>query len=96
VTAVPVLEPEGEVSDTDDAVVRVPEPEVTPTPTPKPTPRPTPRLTPPPTSTLDTTEAPISAGSGPLLVLLALAGTMLVIGYMLPTPARSRRRNDRG
>ena len=34
VTATPVLEPEGEVTATDDAVVNVPEPEVTPTPTP--------------------------------------------------------------
>ena len=90
VTAVPVLDPQGEVSDTDDAVVRVPEPEVTPTP------RPTPKLTPPPTSTIDATEEPVNTGTSLLLVLLALAGTMLAVGYLIPTPARSRRRNDRG
>jgi uncharacterized repeat protein (TIGR01451 family) len=88
VTAVPVLEPQGEVTDTDDAVVRVPQPEVTP--------RPTPKLTPPPTSSLQTPQEPTSTGPGLLLVLLALAGTMLAVGYLIPAPARSRRRNDRG
>ena len=42
-------------------------------------------ITPPPTSTLDTTETPISAGNGLLLVLLALAGSMLAIGYLIPS-----------
>ena len=86
VTANPVLDPETEVSDTDDAVVRVPELEVTP--------KPTPRITPPPTSTLDeSTTGP--AGSGLLLVLAALAGAMLMVGYLVPAQARSRRRNGR-
>ncbi len=88
VTAVPVLAPEEEVSDTDDAVVQVPQPEKTP--------RPTPKITPPPTSSLDATETPTSAANGLLLVLLSLAGSMLAIGYLIPSPARSRRRNRRG
>jgi uncharacterized repeat protein (TIGR01451 family) len=92
VTASPDIAPEAEVTDSDDAVVRVPEPEVTPTPRPTRTPR----ITPPPTSTVDATATPISAGTGLLLVLLSLAGIMLALGYLVPSPARARRRNRRG
>ena len=90
VTANPEITPQEEVSATDDAVVRVLEPVVTPTP------RPTPKITPPPTSTLDSTGTPNGTGTGLLLVLLSLAGTMLALGYLIPSPARSRRRNHRG
>ena len=90
VTANPEIAPEGEVSATDDAVVRVPEPVVTPTP------RPTPKITPPPTSTLDSNGTPNGAGTGLLLVLLSIAGTMLALGYLIPSPAHARRRNRRG
>ena len=90
VTANPVLDPEAEVSDTDDAVVQVPEPEVTPTPTPTRTPR----ITMPPTSTLGH-DASGTDGNGLLLALLAIAGCMLAVGFIAPTPARSRRRNPR-
>ena len=86
VTANPVLESEGEVSDADDAVVRVPEPEVTPTPTPS--------LTLPPTSTVDG-DASGTAGNGLFIILLFLAGLMLTAGYLVPAPARARRRNTR-
>jgi hypothetical protein len=88
VTAVPVLDSESTVSATDDAVVKVPAPVITP--------RPTPKITPPPTSTLDEgTQS--SGGTGLLLVLLGTAGLMLVLGYVMPAPAkaRSRRRNRR-
>ena len=90
VTATPVLDSEGEVSATDDAVVKVPAPVVTP--------RPTPRITPPPTSTLDEGGAQGGPGSGLLLVLLGIAGLMLVLGYLMPAPARARnrRRNRKG
>ncbi len=91
VTAVPEIGPQQQVTDTDDAAVRVPEPVVTPTP--KPTR--TPRLTPPPTSTIDAT-TPTGTGTGLLLVLLSLAGILLAIGYLVPSPARARRRNRRG
>jgi hypothetical protein len=91
VTANPAIDRESQVSDTDDAVVFVPEPVVTPTPHPTRTPR----ITPPPTSTLDH-EIPSSTGNGLLPVLLALAGIMLAFGYLVPSPARSRRRNRRG
>ncbi len=90
VTANPEIAPDEEVSATDDAVVRVPEPVVTPTP------RPTPKITPPPTSTLDSNGTPNGAGTGLLLVLLSLAGTMLALGYLIPSPAHARRRNRRG
>ena len=86
VTANPVINPDATVSDTDDAVVQVPEPERTP--------RPTPRLTPPPTSTLDGTPAG-PAGNGLLLVLVAIAGLMLALGYLVPAQAKVRRRNGR-
>jgi uncharacterized repeat protein (TIGR01451 family) len=91
VTANPVLDPEGKVSDTDDAVVRVPEPEVTPTPTPSGTVE---DLTLPPTSTVDggTTG---TAGNGLLFILISLAGLILAAGYLVPAPARARRRNNR-
>ena len=95
VTASPVLDREATVSDTDDAVVLVPEPEVTPTPTPKPTPTPTPKITPPPTSTIDA-ENGGSAGTGLLLVLAAIAGLMLAAGYLVPARATARKRNRRG
>ena len=88
VTAHPVLDEESTVSATDDAVVKVPAPVITP--------RPTPRITPPPTSTLDEgTQS--SGGTGLLLVLLGIAGLTLVLGYAMPAPAkaRSRRRNRR-
>jgi uncharacterized repeat protein (TIGR01451 family) len=89
VTAHPELDSESTVSAHDDAVVKVPAPVVTP--------RPTPKITPPPTSTLDEgTQS--SGGTGLLLVLLGIAGLMLVLGYVMPAPAkaRSRRRNRRG
>jgi uncharacterized repeat protein (TIGR01451 family) len=88
VTAHPQLDTESTVSAHDDAVVKVPAPVVTP--------RPTPKITPPPTSTLDEgTQS--SGGTGLLLVLLGIAGLMLVLGYLMPAPARarSRRRNRR-
>ena len=86
VTADPVLESEGEVGDTDDAVVRVLEPEVTPTPTPS--------LTLPPTSTIS--GGPTGTdGNGLFLILIGLAGLMLAAGYLVPAPARARRRNNR-
>jgi hypothetical protein len=56
---------------------------------------PSPRITPPPTSTLDT-EVPAQTGNGLLLVLLSLAGIMLALGYLVPSPARARRRNRKG
>ena len=61
------------------------------------TPRPTPRITPPPTYTLDE-GVQASAGNGLLLVLLGIAGLMLVLGYLVPAPARARnrRRNRKG
>jgi uncharacterized repeat protein (TIGR01451 family) len=90
VTANPEIAPQEEVSATDDAVVRVLEPVVTPTP------RPTPKITPPPTSTLDSNGTSNGAGTGLLLVLLSLAGTMLALGYLIPSPAHARRRNRRG
>ena len=95
VTANPVLEPKGEVSATDDAAVRVLEPEVTPTP--KPTPTRTPNLTMPPTSTIDGGDADTNGtdGNGLLLILLAIAGLTLTFGYLVPAPARARRRNRR-
>ncbi len=89
VTAHPELDSESTVTAHDDAVVKVPAPVVTP--------RPTPRITPPPTSTLDEgTQS--SGGTGLLLVLLGITGLMLVLGYVMPAPAkaRSRRRNGRG
>jgi uncharacterized repeat protein (TIGR01451 family) len=85
VSAVPVLDSESTVSATDDAVVKVPAPIVTP------------RITPPPTSTIDEgTQS--SGGNGLLLILLGTAGLMLVLGYVMPTPAkaRSRQRSRRG
>ena len=52
-------------------------------------------LTPPPTSTIGQgTET--SAGNGLLLLLAALAGFMVVLGVLAPTPAKARRRNRRG
>ena len=89
VTAVPLVDSETEVSATDDAVVKVPAPVVTP--------RPTPRITPPPTNTLDE-GVQASSGNGLLLVLLGIAGLMLVLGYLVPEPARARnrRRNRKG
>ena len=86
VTANPVLEPEGKVGDTDDAVVRVPEPEVTPTPTPS--------LTLPPTSTVDGGTSGTD-GNGLLLILVGLAALTLSTRYLVPAPARARRRNNR-
>ena len=80
----PELEPEQQVSADDDAMVNVPEPEVTPTP----------RITPPPTSTIDG-EQGTGAGNGLLLVLLALAGTMLAAGYAIPATAKARNRRTR-
>jgi uncharacterized repeat protein (TIGR01451 family) len=92
VTANPEIAPEDEVTDTDDAKVRVPQPVVTPTP--KPTR--TPKITPPPTESLGGAETPNGTGTGLFLVLLSLAGIMLALGYLVPSPARSRRRNGRG
>ncbi len=58
------------------------------------TPPPT-SLTPPPTSTIgQVTET--SAGNGLLLLLAALAGFMVILGVLVPTPAKTRRRNRRG
>ncbi|HJW76618.1 MAG TPA: DUF11 domain-containing protein, partial [Thermoleophilia bacterium] len=70
--------------DTADVFVSKPEPEITPTP----------RITPPPTSAIDQgSESP--AGSGLLLLLVAIAGLMLGAGVLAPSPARARRRNRR-
>jgi uncharacterized repeat protein (TIGR01451 family) len=87
VTAHPVLEPEGTVSATDDAVVFVPEPEVTPTPTPK--------LTLPPTSTIDGSSTTSQSGNGLLMILVVVGGLMLVLGLLVPAPARARKRTRR-
>ena len=87
VTTHPVVDQEGTVSATDNAVVFVPQPEVTPTPTPK--------LTLPPTSTVDAANPTSQSGSGLLLLLVAIAGITLLAGYLVPAPARSRRRNRR-
>jgi len=76
----PELEPEGEVSDDDDAKVNIPEPVITPTP----------RLTPPPTSAVDADQG-TETGSGMLLLLVALGGVMLAAGYLVPATAKSRR-----
>jgi uncharacterized repeat protein (TIGR01451 family) len=86
VTANPEPNPEQEVTDKDDAVVRIPEPVATPTP----------RITPPPTSTLGNTEVQVGTGTGLLLVLFSLAGIVLALGYLVPSPARARRRNRKG
>jgi hypothetical protein len=94
VTGHPVVEPTGTVKATDNAVVQVPQPEVTPSPTPKPTP--TPKLTLPPTSTVDGGSPSSQSGTGLFLVLLAIAGFVLVAGFVTPSPARARRRNRRG
>jgi uncharacterized repeat protein (TIGR01451 family) len=89
VTAHPVIEPEAEVSDTDDAVVVVPEPEETPTPSGS-----VKQLTPPATSTVD--EGPrTTPGSGLLLVLAGLATLVLTAGYLVPARARADRRHRR-
>ncbi len=89
VTANPELDNETEVSDSDDAVVLVPEPV-------KPTPKPTPKVTPPPTSTIDGTDNGTTGTTGLLLVFAALAGLMLAVGYLNPARATARKRSRRG
>jgi uncharacterized repeat protein (TIGR01451 family) len=84
VTATPDIEPEEQVDAADDAIVNVPEPEVTPTP----------RITPPATSTIDG-EQGSDTGSGMLLLLMLLGGVMLIAGYGFPAMARARARQTR-
>jgi large repetitive protein len=84
------------VTDTDTATVTVPE--VTPTPTPTPTLPLTPgspTITLPPTSTVDGAAPASQPGSSLLLLLVAIGGITLLAGYLIPAPARSRRRNRR-
>ncbi len=52
-------------------------------------------FTPPPTST-STTNPAGDGSSGMLLVLLAIAGLVTVLGVLTPAPARARRRSRRG
>jgi hypothetical protein len=52
-------------------------------------------FTPPPTSTITTNPAG-DGSSGMLLVLLAIAGLVTVLGVLTPAPARARRRSRRG
>jgi fimbrial isopeptide formation D2 family protein/uncharacterized repeat protein (TIGR01451 family) len=56
----------------------------------------TPKITLPPTSTIDGTDQPANAGSSLMLILLALAGFTLALGFVTPVPERVRRRNRRG
>jgi uncharacterized repeat protein (TIGR01451 family) len=83
VTGHPVLDKESTVTDSDNAVVQVPEPVRTP------------KVTPPPTSTIDGTDS-TTGTTGLLLVLAALAGLMLAAGYMRPARAAAQRRNRKG
>jgi uncharacterized repeat protein (TIGR01451 family) len=85
VSAHPELAPEDEVSAVDDAMVNVPEPEVTPTPTP--------RITPPPTDGV--AEQGSETGTGLFLLLAAMAGVMLTAGYLAPRTAKARSRSRR-
>ena len=87
VTANAVLDAKTKVSDSDDAVVVVPELS---------TPKPTPKVTPPPTSTIDGADSGTTGTTGLLLVLVALAGLMLAAGYMRPARAKAHRRGRRG
>ena len=87
VTANAVLDAKTKVSDSDDAVVVVPELS---------TPKPTPKVTPPPTSTIDGADSGTTGTTGLLLVLAALAGLMLAAGYMRPARAKAHRRDRRG
>ncbi len=74
--------------DTDDAAVGVVPPPLEETATPK--------ITLPPTSTIDGNGQSTSAGSSLMLILLALGGFVLVLGFVTPVPERVRRRNRRG
>jgi fimbrial isopeptide formation D2 family protein/uncharacterized repeat protein (TIGR01451 family) len=56
----------------------------------------TPRITLPPTSTIDSVEQPMSnPGFGLMVILLALAGFVLSVGFITPAPERIRRRERR-
>jgi hypothetical protein len=55
----------------------------------------TPKVTLPPTDTLESTPAPSNPGFSLMLILLALAGFVIVIGLATPVPASMRARNRR-
>ena len=55
----------------------------------------TPRVTLPPTSTIDSEEGTSGPAASLMLVLLAIAGLVLAVGFVTPSPERLRRRTRR-